>query len=98
MNGREKIAMVSVTFTKSRTVRVGKVPCFILDVDVDLFLSLAFYRDQSGNLPRDDAGQFDSNRIWTKKRLAYETNTERRRRGQERPDCAPWPWEQILKA
>lgn len=49
-------------------------------------------RHQRGSefLPRDDAGQFDSNRIGPKKRLAYETGTERELRGQRTLDFAPW--------
>ena len=41
-----------------------------------------------GAPPRDDAGQFDANWIRTNKRLAYETGSERRLRGQRRVEIA----------
>ena len=67
--------------------------CLLYSVHVDLLR-----RTSSGALPRDDAGQIDSSRIGPKKRLAYETGTERRLRGQRTPDFAPWHREMTLQA
>lgn len=66
--------------------------CLLYSVHVDFLRRIS-----SGALPRDDAGQIDSSRIGPKKRLAYETGTERRLRGQRTPGCAPWHRETTLQ-